>query len=489
MNIKNLLFKPIIMICFLSVTGVVLAKDGSRADHSEHKSRANHSEHKSRTDHSKHSSKTDHFSVKFAGTKIVAIDFIRGKDGKHTHRAFPHGYEMVRFATTTKNYTPRQFKSLMKQRLAAIKEHKAPKTVAVAGRSAPTISSSATVIAPAAATATADCTTNSPTGTSTCTTGMAAGFNTSTGFIANSTCYNYTTTGTDAPTISSSTLSVVSSLSSTAQMLNVTASINGAYGLFSASEAVSFSDSSSSAVNSGQIFMNAGSIYSLQNTLDTTTPLSGYGQQEFNNLAGFDTNCGNSFLGSVNAGVVVTAQITWSSSSAATSSNISSATNACYGIDCINLAVSTANSSSTVQTNFDVTDTIFGGGDAVINAWFQGADNLSGNFVPGVSVAPTTTDQTNCFATPTSTNSAAITTACSSYGDDLKAAATNALALFVNANSSTSTSVVTDLGDFSVFPNGVQGFALSAPLTSTNPLPSSISGSITDLFSPYTAQI
>lgn len=492
MNIKNLLFKPIIMMCFLSVTGVVLAKDGSRADHSEHKSRANHSEHKSRTDHSKHSSKTDHFSVKFAGTKIVAIDFIRGKDGKHTHRAFPHGYEMVRFATTTKNYTPRQFKSLMKQRLAAIKEHKAPKTVAVAGRSAPTISSSATVIAPAAATATADCTTNSPTGTSTCTTGMAAGFNTSTGYVANtSTCYNYTTTGSQQ--LSSENLASDSSLSSISQMLSVNASINAAYGLFSGSEDFSFSDSSSTATNSGQIFMNAGSIYSLTNTLDTTTPLTAYGQQALNSSTGFDTACGNSFITSVTAGFVATAQITWSSSSNDTSSSISSTTEGCYATNCARIAVNSANSTSTVQTNFDVTYTAFGGGDAATTAWFMGANDSSGVLVPGVSVAPTTTDQNNCFATPTPTNSAAITTACNSFGADLQAAAANALTVFNDNNTpSPSTQALTNLGDFSVFPNGVKGLALSGPyyadsLLSDFNIPS-ISG-ISDLFQPYKNQI
>lgn len=249
---------------------------------------------------------------------------------------------------------------------------------------------------------------------------------------------------------------------STAEQINISATVKGSYGAFSASDTFSYSDSYQASANSGFQYWNLANLYTLNTAASTTNPFTNQGQGALD-AGSFYATCGSEYMTSVMGGFYATISMGWNSSSSSTSQTISDSFTANYGLDSLTAAASVTTSSSDSQSAFKLTMTIYGGGSA---------PSGTGKLAPSVIL-------TNAFASGDSEGSyyvrCAGTTvnppapnpdACTQFSSAMATGSSNASGAFtewVNGLGAGS-----NLSAFALFPSGVAG---ENPGIETLPMP------------------
>ena len=179
-------------------------------------------------------------------------------------------------------------------------------------------------------------------------TGLPIGWNSSTGSTSGQ-CLNYTISTPSNP-IEQASFSSQNAASSTAQQINVSATVSLAFDVFQASDTFSFSDQWQSSTNSTSQYYNFYSLFTLGNSVPMGDPLNQFGNSMStytNYLDSFNTLCGSEYLATVLAGMVGTMSINYGSTSKSTETSITNSLDASVGLDSISTAVSTSNKKRT----------------------------------------------------------------------------------------------------------------------------------------------
>ena len=379
--------------------------------------------------------------VRMNNGRIAAVIVQRKSDHRYVFRAFPFG---IRNAATADQPTKVTFakvrKLLKKARLKRRGRHTGGGTTAQSA-AATNSSSTASYV-----------------------TGFPAGYSSTLGATTGD-CFNFTvsTPNSGVTELSFNSASGVTNFSS---VTKASASINAAFGEFQASNDFSYTGTYQQTTNSGQTVFTAESVFPLQPDLDTSNALNSYGTLQQTGGT-FSYQCGDSFISQVPAGALIMGELTWSSTSSASSSDVSDEFSA-SGSALTNLKVAVSNSlsvSNSITTfNFDLV--MDGGGATPVSAML---DSYASN--------------SSYFATCTSGTSSDDQSACETFVSNLNSGAATALSDFNTEVSE----MGTDLSFFEQFANGLSGVEGIAT-TETESLSSLISGS-SDAFSAYSTQL
>lgn len=396
-----------------------------------------------------------HFEAKLSGNKLVKYELIRNKDGKIRLAVYPHGYAEAGQVGKIKKYTVPAFKAFLKSRnKKGVKlDKKTPQPVRDFNSTVSTVAASTTY-----------------------NTGLGLGYNSSTGYIPQSGyCFN-ATTSLSTPGAINDSFSSQNTASSFASETNVSASVNGSYGLFSASEKATYQNNYQSSQQSGQTYFTASAVYTASNTLDTSnganTALQNYGNQQLS--SNFSTSCGSQFVNSLPVGFLVTGQFAWSTSSSSNSTSITSSTSGSYGngLDTISTAVSKSTFNSTTSNQFDFTVQVLGDTPA-------GSGTYTASQYITNAIADNASYQDGCFNGNVSD--------CNTFATNMNSAAASAVSTFNSYYGGTV--LPSDLSNMVGFPNGVQGVSTSPiGLTLLSSL-ISVSDISDDILEPYATQI
>ncbi len=207
---------------------------------------------------------------------------------------------------------------------------------------------------------------NAPAGSSFAASGLALGWSNSVGASA-AECVAFTLE-TPIQTYLSASFNAASQASSTAEQINISATVKGSYGAFSASDTFTDSESYQASANSGFQYWNFANIYTL-NTTATGFTGQGYSQITTGN---FPSVSGTEYITTVLGGLYATISMSWSSSSESTSTNISDTFTGKYELTQLTAAASVATSDSNSQAAFSLGMTVNGG---ALKA--PGADNVT----------------------------------------------------------------------------------------------------------------
>lgn len=266
--------------------------------------------------------------------------------------------------------------------------------------------------------------------------------------------------------------------SSTAEQINISATVKGAYGAFQAKDNFSYSDKYQASANSGFQYWNFANIYTL-NTAATGT-FTDQGQAAINN-GSFSTTCGTQYLTSVQGGFFATISMSWNSSSASTSSDISNTFSGNYdgGLASLETAATVATSSSSAQAAFNITMTIYGGSKSASATELTPTQVLSNAF------ATVNSNNQPYYALCAGTLSnppAPDASACNQFSGAMSTGAESASSAFTSwVNSIKSGS---DVSGFELFPNGVAG--VNNPGASLADMPQL---TLSDVFAGYQTQL
>jgi hypothetical protein len=278
--------------------------------------------------------------------------------------------------------------------------------------------------------------------------GLTIGWNESTG-IATDSCLNYTIQ-TPSNNVEQASFSSNGVATSTAEQINVSATVKGSFDAFKANDTFSFSDAWQNSANSTNQFYNFYSLYTLSSLVDSTNPLNGLGSAALN-AGAFSTTCGSSYLSGVPVGMVATISINYGSSSESTQTKVSDAFGGSDGLDGISAAVSAANSESDSSSYFTFNMVVHGGGSAnakLLEAY--GETNSAGDAYYASCAAGNVSD-------------------CTQFSSNMGTGAANALAAFDTLVNKIPTSDTPDISFFAAFPGGVAG--ADAPSIATLPIP------------------
>ena len=291
--------------------------------------------------------------------------------------------------------------------------------------------------------------------------GLPIGWNESTGATPGQ-CFNYTI-NTPSNNVEQASFSSKSAASSTAEQINVSATVSGASDGFMASDTFSYSDQWSSSTNSSNQYYNFYSLYTLDSTVSSSNPLNAQGQGAG---ASFSTLCGSQYMSAVTVGMVATISIDYGSTSSSTQTDISNSLSASEGLDSISTAVSSAYSATNSSSYFEFTMNSYGGGTAA------------------------TTDLNNAFAATNAAHeayyalcAAGSTDDCTTFSGNMGSGASNALSSFNGLVSGLSGASDPDLSFFETFPSGVAGADTPALVTTPIPIPTS------EVLQPYASQL
>jgi len=388
------------------------------------------------------------FEVSLANDKIIKVRYLDRKTQRVLIEVFPHGRQGALIGGAKKKlFKVKEFRSFMKARAKRLRamDHTPRKAASASTERVGVLADS------------------SPTQTSS---GMPLGLNPSTGWVATSNCYNFTAPLNDPPVIATS-FSSEETASTNAGQTNVSASVSGSYGAFKASDSFSFSNSYDNSSASGDVFFNAYAVYTASPVLSPNSPFNSVGTQAAGD-GSFSTLCGSNFITSTNVGMLISGQLSYSTSSAATSSSISDTFSASYGLDQINAAVSTATSSSTVSSEFGFTLTMLGGTEQAV------------------------TDMTTAYSNNESYMDSCFngnTADCTTFVNNLNTGAMNAVNDFTAAISNYTTDVSSQAASLEIFPYGVQG-VLNSETASYSPLNAILEGDgYDDVLSSYAAAL
>jgi hypothetical protein len=291
-------------------------------------------------------------------------------------------------------------------------------------------------------------------------TGLPIGWNSSTG-ITPGQCLNYTI----APlsnNIQQETFTSRNAAQSTAEQINVSATVSLAFDLFSASDTASFSDQWQSSTNSSNQYYNFYSLYTLNSTVPQSNPLN---EQGLNAGTSFNTLCGSDYLSSVTVGMVATLSLNYGSTSQSTQQSITNTLNVGFGLDSVSTAVGVANQATNSSSYFTFSMTTYGGGaDATskLHAGFA-AGNSEGAFYALCAQGDTG--------------------ACTQFTSSLGQGASQAFTSFNQQVAGLSSATNPDLSLLQTFPSGVAGASTLQAVTTPIPLPTS------DVLAPYKPQL
>jgi hypothetical protein len=353
--------------------------------------------------------------------EITALRLIRKSDNKEVVSAYPRGHAFAKHVKKSQkmemeHYSKHMVLRKLKRKLKKLTN--TPFTIQPIQRQTSIVRSGLSAQATATSTASYN-------------TGLPLGFNPSVG-PTGSECYNFTTLPPSAPQ-TVLTFSSQSDASSIAAQTNISASISMSYDGFKANDNFSYSDNYKSTTNSGVMIFNTSAIYTLDNVLDQNNPLNAYGSQA-QSAGAFSQQCGSTFMAQVPAGMLITGELTWQSSSSEASSQMSDQLNASYlGLASLSAAVSAASAVQNSSTQVDFILNILGGGEEANNAILSAYQNA-------------TSDLTQC--------SKGATASCDAFASALNQGATSAIQTFQQA---VTNPLPTDLSIFAVFPYGVAG--------------------------------
>ena len=349
---------------------------------------------------------------------IVHIKLIRTNDDKVRFNSFPYGMTNVDGHKPYRRYSLDDFEKILKSRVAKRNKLKPVLAPIKPKQSGMAMTADANPLA--------------------YNTGLGLGYNPSTGYLGSGNeCFNYTTALSGG--IINDSFSSQNTSSSMSGQLNVSASISASYGLFKASDTFTYGNNYNTSANSGQTYFNAYAVY---NTTNTFYGLSTYGSQS----TAFSANCGSEFLSSVPAGVLITGQFQWSTSSSSNSTTISNDMKASYGLDSINAAVSDSTSSANTSNSFDFVYNLNGGGEAAANTM-------------GTAYTNNLSTMDSCFS--------GTTTDCTTFTLALSGAATTSIDTFAATYDNPPGGLPSNLSDMTVFAQGIAGVQLQQNSTST----------------------
>jgi hypothetical protein len=267
-------------------------------------------------------------------------------------------------------------------------------------------------------------------------TGLPIGWNNSTG-VAPDQCLNYTLQSIGTA-IEQASFSSESAASSTAEQINVSATVKGTVDAFSGSNSFSLSDKWQSSTNSSNQYFNFFVLHNLNSVVDKDNPLNALGQGAGDQ---FSTACGSQYLAAVPAGMVATISIAFGSSSESTQENIEDQFSANAFLDSVSGAVSAASSDEDSSFYFTFSMMHYGGGPdatAALNEAFAATD-------------PTTNEA--YYASCAQGDAMA----CTDFTSSMGTGATNALNAVEDEVRSLSSQDNPDLSFLAIFPNGVAG--------------------------------
>ena len=188
-------------------------------------------------------------------------------------------------------------------------------------------------------------------------TGLAIGWSNSVG-VAPGQCLNYTISDPGGGDEQVSFLSQ-NAASSTSEQIKVSATVQGSYDAFKASDTFSYSDNDQSSTNSSNQYFNLFSLWSVDTTVDWSNPLTAQGQ---NAGTSFDTLCGTQYMEAAPVGMVATLSISYGSSSQTTQTAVSNKFKASFGLDSVSTAVNSASSDTSSSSYFSFVMNHYGRG-------------------------------------------------------------------------------------------------------------------------------
>jgi hypothetical protein len=292
-------------------------------------------------------------------------------------------------------------------------------------------------------------------------TGLGIGWNSSTGLTPGQ-CLNYTI----APlsnNVEQASFTSQNTASSTAEQINVSATVSAAFDLFQASDTFSISDQWQSSTNSSNQYYNFYSLYTLNTAVPASDPLNAQGQGAGTS---FNTLCGSEYLSSVPVGMVATLSLNYGSTSQSTQQSITNTLNVSFGLDSVSTAVGVATQDTSSSSYFTFSMIQYGGGTAAAHA-LQDAFarvNAAGEAF---------------YALCAQGNAGA----CTQFTSNIGQGATTALNSFNQMVTDLSGATNPDLSFLHIFPSGVAGAVTSQAVTTPIPTPSS------DVLAPYKPQL
>ena len=196
-------------------------------------------------------------------------------------------------------------------------------------------------------------------------TGLPIGWNSSTGPTSGQ-CLNYTI-ATPSNNVEQASFSSESAAHSTAQQVNVSATVSLSFDAFQASDSFSFSDQWQSSTNSTSQYYNFYSLYTLNTTVPMNDPLTDQGKAHIDPVTkapddSFNTLCGSDYLASVPVGMVATMSLNYGSTSKSAETSITNELNLSFGLDSVSTAVSTSNKQTDSSSYFTFSMIHYGGG-------------------------------------------------------------------------------------------------------------------------------
>lgn len=376
--------------------------------------------------------------VAFDGT-IRSIHLIETATGRTVYTAYPYG---IAFAIPAKR------DRVLRMRVEDLKAFVDQQVTLGAGSKWRGSAARRNTASPAA---------SGPTGYAT---GLPIGWNPSTG-ITSGQCFNYTIQ-TPSGNVEQESFTSQNAASSTAEQINLTSTVSGAYDGFKASDTFTYSDQWQSSANSSNQYFNAYSLYTLNPTVDS---LNATGTAALNNDT-FNTLCGSKYLESVPVGMAITISVNYGSTSSSTQEDISNQFKGNYTLASITNAVSKANTETDSTSYFTFTMISYGGGSeasTTLNAAFATQDPSNG-------VA---------YYEECATGN---TEGCKSFESSIGGGAATALGSLTTQVDNLARNP--DLNFMETFPNGVVGAVTPALVTA--PIPNTSS---TDILAKYKTQL
>jgi hypothetical protein len=285
-------------------------------------------------------------------------------------------------------------------------------------------------------------------------TGLSIGWNPSTG-VTSGQCFNFTV-ATPSNNVEQASFSSENAASSSAQQINVSATVSGAADAFSASDTFSYSDQWQSSTNSTNQYYNFYSLYTLDSTVAS---LNSQGQAAGTSAS---TLCGSEYMSAVTVGMVATISINYGSTSSSTQTAISDQFKASFGLDGISSAVSTAQQDTSATSYFSFNMLVYGGGTSAAAALNE-------------AFAETNSSGDAYYASCASGNTAD----CTTFSSNMGTGAATALSSFNGLVGALSGANGPDLSFFETFPGGVAGADTPAVVTTA------LTFGTTDVLEPY----
>lgn len=292
-------------------------------------------------------------------------------------------------------------------------------------------------------------------------TGLPIGWNTSSGPTPGQ-CFNYTI-ATPSNNVQQASFSSQNTANSTAEQINVSATVAASFDLFKVSDTASFSDKWQASSFSSNQYYNFYSLYTLDSTVSSDNPLNTQGS---NAVGNFSTLCGSQYMAAVPVGMVATMSLNYGSTSNSTQTAISNQLDASYGLASVSVAVGVSKQDTNANSYFTFRMVSYGGGTGAAAA-------LQSAF------AKTNASGQAFYALCAQGN----TDACTTFSGNMGGGASAALQSFNSKVDDLSGATNPDLSFFQTFPSGVSGANLPQLVTAEVPTV------VSDVLASYATQL